>query len=52
MDEAEKPKKKVAKAKPAATAKPKAKAAKKPLLNEPHDPHAEITGFIRNWKTA
>lgn len=52
MDEAEKPKIKVAKAKPAAAAKPKAKAAKKPLLNEPHDPHAEITGFIRNWKTA
>ena len=52
MDEAEKPKKKVAKAKPAAAAKPKAKAVKKPLLNEPHDPHAEITVFIRNWKTA
>ncbi len=60
MDEAEKPKKKVTKAKPAASAKPKsaasakpkAKAAKKPLLNELHDPHAEVNGFIRDWKTA
>ncbi len=68
MDEAEKPKKKVAKAKPAATAKakpaatakpkaaasakPKAKAAKTPSLKMPHDPHAEVTGFIRDWKTA
>jgi len=60
MDEAEKPKKKIAKAKPAApakpkpaaSAKPKAKAMKKPSLKMPHDPHAEVNGFIRDWKTA
>ena len=52
MDEAEKPKKKVAKAKPAATAKPKAKVVKKPSVKAPHDPHDEIKDFIRDWKTA
>jgi hypothetical protein len=60
MDEAEKPKKKVTKAKPAASAKPKsaasakpkAKVVKKPSVKVPHDPHAEVNGFIRDWKTA